>query len=331
MRIRTFSLAAVSFTLLGGVFACAATEPSQQLLDARRTYDRARSSAAARYAPDKLLDAKQALAKAERVHDEDSGSLEEQHFAYVAERKAQLAMAHGQLAKSNRVIENSNRAYATTQDEIRQTAMRQLAETRGALQATQRELNQVQTSMSAQGGEVEDLRAQQNALEQRRQQLEAQRENLEQALASERAARQQAEARAQSALKSLEEIASVKEEAGETVITLTGEVLFKTAEADLNPIAKERLNAVAEALKEQDVNKEIIVEGHTDSRGSDSMNQGLSERRASSVRRYLISQGVDENRIRAVGRGEDDPIAQNNTPEGRANNRRVEIHIRDRR
>ena len=71
----------------------------------------------------------------------------------------------------------------------------------------------------------------------------------------------------------------------------------------------------------------IVVAGHTDSRGSDDYNQALSERRAGSVARYLLSRDVVEARIEAVGFGEDTPIADNGTAEGRSLNRRVELSL----
>ncbi len=74
--------------------------------------------------------------------------------------------------------------------------------------------------------------------------------------------------------------------------------------------------------------KLIAVEGHTDSRGAAERNERLSQERASSVREYLIARGVDPAKIRAEGRGEGEPVATNDTLEGRAENRRVEIVIR---
>jgi len=73
--------------------------------------------------------------------------------------------------------------------------------------------------------------------------------------------------------------------------------------------------------------RNIIVEGHTDSRGSESYNQGLSQRRADAVRNYLVQQGYPGDRIQARGMGKGTPIASNSSSEGRANNRRVEIVI----
>ena len=83
---------------------------------------------------------------------------------------------------------------------------------------------------------------------------------------------------------------------------------------------------MAKAVKDQGY-KQIVVEGHTDSRGSASANQSLSLKRAQEVRSHLISQGIDASKITAVGRGEDVPIASNDSAEGRANNRRVELVV----
>jgi outer membrane protein OmpA-like peptidoglycan-associated protein len=128
------------------------------------------------------------------------------------------------------------------------------------------------------------------------------------------------------ALKSLDEIASVKEEKRGVVITLSGSVLFATGKSELLAIAKDRLNEVAKAVKDQGY-KAIVVEGHTDSRGSDTANEELSLRRAEAVRVHLVSQGIDANKITAVGRGEATPVASNESAEGRANNRRVELVV----
>jgi outer membrane protein OmpA-like peptidoglycan-associated protein len=153
--------------------------------------------------------------------------------------------------------------------------------------------------------------------------LETQTDQLER----ERKARLEAEQRAAAAMRSLEEVAKVKEEARGTVITLEGAVLFVTGKAELAPLAQQKLTEVARALNDIDPSKRIVVEGHTDSRGTDETNLELSQQRATAVRDYLVSQGVAQDRITAVGRGETQPLATNETPEGRANNRRVEIVV----
>lgn len=160
-----------------------------------------------------------------------------------------------------------------------------------------------------------------------KQATEARLETQSAELDRERNARLKAEQRATAAMNSLQEVAKVKEEARGTVITLDGAVLFVTGKAELAPLAQQKLSDVAKALNDIDPNARIVVEGHTDSRGTDENNLELSQQRANAVRDYLVSQGLAENRITAVGRGETQPLATNDTPEGRANNRRVEIVI----
>ena len=124
--------------------------------------------------------------------------------------------------------------------------------------------------------------------------------------------------------------ASVKpaEPAQEEVITLSdaGDVMFAFNQSELTPTAKSQLDSIMGKLQDADVIS-IKVIGFTDSVGSDAYNQGLSERRASSVAEYLLSQGVAPNKITSEGKGESQPVADNETDEGRAKNRRVELHI----
>jgi outer membrane protein OmpA-like peptidoglycan-associated protein len=142
-------------------------------------------------------------------------------------------------------------------------------------------------------------------------------------LENERKNREAAERRAAEAQKLLAGFATVKQEPRGMVITLSGSVLFQTDKSELLASAKTKLNQVADSLK-QDGN-EITILGHTDSQGQDDYNVKLSLRRAESVREYLVSRGVDSARIKADGKGKTEPIADNASPEGRANNRRVEI------
>jgi outer membrane protein OmpA-like peptidoglycan-associated protein len=119
----------------------------------------------------------------------------------------------------------------------------------------------------------------------------------------------------------------VKEEQRGVVITLDGQVLFVTGKSELLPIAKDRLNQVAKALKDMNDDQLASIEGFTDSRGNDDANMKLSQDRANAVMQHLIGQGVKAEKLRAVGRGEGSPVASNDSPEGRANNRRVEIVV----
>ncbi|WP_338585108.1 OmpA family protein [Pseudomonas sp. MAG733B] len=122
--------------------------------------------------------------------------------------------------------------------------------------------------------------------------------------------------------------ASVKpaEPVAPEVITLSNDVFFGFDKSDLTPTAQSELDAIMSKLLDADV-VSIKVIGHTDSVGADTYNQALSERRANSVAEYLLSQGVAPNKLTSEGKGESQPVADNETEEGRAKNRRVELHI----
>ncbi len=113
----------------------------------------------------------------------------------------------------------------------------------------------------------------------------------------------------------------------ELIVTLPQEILFATDSAEVRPDLRRDLRAMAANLN-RNPGSRVQVIGHTDSTGAAAYNQSLSERRANSVANVLRDAGVSNNRITAVGRGEDQPVATNLTTEGRAQNRRVEIIIR---
>jgi outer membrane protein OmpA-like peptidoglycan-associated protein len=109
------------------------------------------------------------------------------------------------------------------------------------------------------------------------------------------------------------------------VLTL-GDVLFTTGKADLNSGATGTLNKLASFLN-QYPDRSAAIEGHTDNTGSDDYNVDLSQRRADSVRSYLMGQGIGSTRLAASGMGESHPVAGNESAEGRQQNRRVEVVI----
>jgi outer membrane protein OmpA-like peptidoglycan-associated protein len=147
------------------------------------------------------------------------------------------------------------------------------------------------------------------------------------ALKDEKARREDAEKRALQAAADLAKFATVKQEARGMVISLSGSVLFASAKSDLLPAAQVRLNEVATALIREDPLSKMVVEGHTDSQGGAAYNQELSQRRAQSVRDYLVTRGIASDRIAAQGFGPSRSVADNASAEGRANNRRVEIVV----
>ena len=110
------------------------------------------------------------------------------------------------------------------------------------------------------------------------------------------------------------------------ILNMPSNITFNTDQDAVMPQFYPTLNSVAIVLRKFDRTL-IDINGHTDSTGSQAYNQGLSERRAMSVAGYLNSQGVDPRRVSAVGFGPNQPVASNATPDGRAQNRRVEIQI----
>ena len=109
-------------------------------------------------------------------------------------------------------------------------------------------------------------------------------------------------------------------------VNLPGDLSFDTGRAQVKPDMAPILSKFAQGL---DGTMRVRVVGHTDSQGSDALNNPLSRDRAEAVRDYLVTQGVTASRIEVEGRGEQQPLADNATAEGRAKNRRVEIFLRE--
>jgi outer membrane protein OmpA-like peptidoglycan-associated protein len=112
------------------------------------------------------------------------------------------------------------------------------------------------------------------------------------------------------------------------VVVTLGDVLFDTGQATLKPGADLAINRLATYLS-ANARTKVLIEGHTDSRGSDAYNEALSERRAHAVAVALESRGISADQVRTAGRGKGYPVASNDTPEGRQQNRRVEIVFSD--
>ncbi|HET9959706.1 MAG TPA: OmpA family protein, partial [Polyangiaceae bacterium] len=275
--------------LLVTLSACSASTPSS-LVDARAAYQRASNGPAARLSPAQLHVAETSLAIAEQTYEDEGDSANARDRAYVAERKAQLAETQARIA-------SADLRFAAFTRETARAKERNQAATRRDLDDTKAQLAGEKTLVASQSAE---LNAEKNR-------------------------RFAAEQSAASALAALANVAPVTQESRGTVITLSGAVIFASGRAELLPGARNKLDQVATALAQAGQSGKIVVEGHTDSRGSASMNEELSQRRAAAVRDYLISKGVSADRMEAQGMGPSRPIADNDTAEGRANNRRVEI------
>lgn len=245
----------------------------------------------------------------------------------AAEGSSAKALAPVQLEEAKQALAEADQAFSEGEDEQRIRDLAYIAGRKAEIAQSRGKRSELDKEREASG--VEGTKLQEQVLESKTKALKKTKEELD------RESREAAAAKAQlvavqgklsAALKSLDELAQVKEEARGVVITLSGSVLFATGKHQLLDIAKDRLNEVAKAIKDQGF-KAIVVEGYTDSRGSETANEQLSLKRAEEVRAHLVSQGIPPNKITAVGRGEASPVADNNTAEGRANNRRVELVI----
>ena len=297
---------------VGVVVGCAPSIPPTELINARQAYQHASAGQAAQLVPAELHKAQEALAIAEKSFQDDPKSFRTRDLAYIADRKAKMAEAFATTAAGNAATARANKDYQTTQTEIMKNTKQDLATQTEIAKNTKQDLA-MQTEISK--NTKEDLATSERSSAVKTEQL-----------ASEQRARLDAENRASVAQADLAKLAAVKEEARGLVITLSGSVLFASNKSELLPSAQDRLNQVADALMATKERK-LTVEGHTDSQGSSSYNQELSQRRADVVRSYIISRGYPSDLIEAHGIGKDRPVADNASAEGRANNRRVEIIV----
>jgi Outer membrane protein and related peptidoglycan-associated (lipo)proteins len=287
-----------SVAFVGLMSGCATTAPPQ-LIEARNAYTVSNNGLAAKLTPTELHDAWIVLAKANKEFDEHGDTTECRDYAYIAQNKLQLADVKARTELDRQKIAEAVKAGVVVRDT-------QVKNTRAALSSTREQLKEERRDSNAKTAEIEKTAEQ---------------------LEVEKQARITAEARLAGAMKDLAAIAAIKEEARGLVITLSGSILFASNKYALLETAKTKLDQVAEALKAQDSDKRMVVEGHTDSQGSDRINQPLSLNRAEAVRDYLVSRGVDSDKISAIGMGSSRPLLDNRNAENRANNRRVEIII----
>jgi outer membrane protein OmpA-like peptidoglycan-associated protein len=232
------------------------------------------------------------LASAEKAFSDDGNDERARDIAYAAERQSELADVHARTIAASQARSSALAQMDTLRDQ--------------QVRLTSAQLSTATQALQAQG-----------------QQLQADQAQIQ----SEREQREAAERRAAAAMSDLRRIASVKQDQRGMVITLSGGVLFESAKSDLLPQAQAKLSEVADVLTKQDKDSRIVVQGYTDSQGQLSFNQDLSQRRADSVRSYLTSHGIAADRITAQGFGPSNPVASNGSPEGRADNRRVEIIV----
>ncbi|MEJ8569141.1 OmpA family protein [Elongatibacter sediminis] len=302
----------ITIIISGALLQACSTVPDRidVLEDARTAVDRVEQDPmSSRVAGNELEEARDALARAEESRDDGEELEAIRHDAYLALRHAEIVEQRVKEARIREQIaasEQERNAILLRDREREALAARSVAEARAAQAA----------HADARAAHAEAV-AEANA-------RQAERKALEAELAQARAADAMADARALEA--ELEALKARETERG-MVLTL-GDVLFDYDRSELKPGAASTLDRVAAFLKDYP-ERQLLIEGHTDSDGDAGYNRELSERRASAVRDALIQRGVDDQRLDAAGLGEAYPVATNDTVAGRQENRRVEIVISD--
>jgi outer membrane protein OmpA-like peptidoglycan-associated protein len=272
-----------------------------------------------------LAPAERALAEqaVQALAEGGGGKSERAHRVYLAERRVDVAYAAAQAADQERKVAELDREHdrillEASQRElqrVRMEAERQRMESE--LQAEESERLRAEGEQSAQEAEAAKAQAAQT---QRLFEAQAKAADL---------ARQEArlaEATAGDLRKRLQNLRATRGAQG-MQMTLD-DIAFAPGQANLRPEAKASLGQLI-AFVNRDQGKPIRIEGHTDSRGATNANRVLSQRRADAVRDALIAAGVAAGRISSVGLGEEQPVADNESEEGRGRNRRVDVILED--
>jgi outer membrane protein OmpA-like peptidoglycan-associated protein len=267
------------------------------LLEARNAVRIAKDAGASQYAAAELQKAQDLLNRAEDYYHRKQGNGPIGTVAREATQTADEARVMSIKREQDAEVEQERKAAAD------QTA-------------------QAQADAQTQQAAAAQAQAQAAQAEQARQQAESARQQATQQ--AQQAESDKAQMRARM-LQQLNQVLETKDTARGLIVNMP-DVLFDTGKADLQPSARERLAKVAGILiAYPDIRVEI--DGYTDSTGSLEFNQQLSQQRADAVRNYLSSQGVNSSAITTQGFGPSQPIASNDTPAGRQQNRRVELVV----
>lgn len=302
-----FAPLAAALLILAGCSGPPAANPRVET--ARQALQNAEAAGAAEDAPVAFAEAREAYERAEssRLMKEDVERTN--HLAYLALQRANIAAEQARLNATSREIEAAREERQRVQLEAR-TAEAEAAARRADEARRVAELERAEAERQRQ----EAMAAQQEAQQQRAQAEEARR-RAEAALA-----------RAQELAAQVEDLQAKLTNRG-LVLTL-GDVLFDTGQATLKAGGLSAVDRLVAFLNDYP-QRSVLVEGFTDSVGSDETNQRLSERRAGAVQQALLERGIAIDRIRTIGYGEAYPVATNDTAAGRQQNRRVEVVISD--
>jgi outer membrane protein OmpA-like peptidoglycan-associated protein len=281
--------------------AACAVPPTRNagLEEATANYDRAATDAAvARSAPLELRKAQQALEQAAAAQRKGDDPAAVDHYVYLARQRTDTALQTSRIAEADLAVADASRQ----RDSILIDSRTREAKAQGAL------ADKAQLDAAAQRAQTDAARklADERLIDTRSSQAEA----------------LSAQARAKSAEEQLADMKARPTDRG-MVLTL-GDVLFDAGRAQLSPGATQPLDQLAQFLKEHP-QRTVVIEGYTDSAGSDALNRALSEKRAIAVKSRLIERGIASSRVSARGMGDTSPVASNDTAAGRQRNRRVEI------
>lgn len=275
--------------------------PPKALVDARAAFAKAKSDIAIQLDPTDVHEADLALQRAEAAFNDMPDDPSTIDLAILAERRAEIAEAEAAALKSGQDTELAKRQLTDFMAGQLKNARGQLESTKGQLDQTKQNLSHTQEALNAQQALTADQQKKLADLE----------------------------AKLKDARDTIAKIAAVKDDDRGMVITLQGEVLFATGKWDLKAGAMAKLDQIAEALRGKE--QPMVVYGFTDNVGTRETNMDLSQKRANSVRDYLVTRGIPADLITAQGKGPDNPIAENTSVEGRASNRRVEIVVQPRK
>ncbi len=298
--------------------ACQTTPPQNaDLVAARSSLSQARSNPdVARSAAVELERALQALSQAESAWAYDRIVEETRHLAYLARQRAEIALAVGTQAQSDLRVQQAG----AERERVRLEARSREADVATAnARSAQADAKTAQASAVAAQGEAQTSR---DAAQLSREQADAARM---QADAAALLANQQAD-RANALDRDLQELKGRNTARG-MVVTL-GDVLFDTGRATLQPGAQRSVEQLVQVLTRHP-ERRVLIEGFTDSVGSDEMNMQLSRRRAETFQQQLMNGGIASERIEVRAWGEANPVADNSTAAGRQQNRRVEVLFSD--
>ncbi|MDD2775890.1 MAG: OmpA family protein [Gallionella sp.] len=297
-----FSLTLIAVAVLAGC-GTTAVKPNATLAAAHSSYDSAQSDPqVTQLAALELKDAGDTLARADNAVTNHQGANTVEHLAYIASQQVGIAQATAKRKTAELEVSNAGARRNEVRLEARtaeaDAAKLQAARAQEMANSTAAEL--AAANVNAQRDQADLAAANANA--QRDQELIAQQQAQLQAL-------------------------NAKKTDRGMVITL-GDVLFSTDKAQLSSGGVHNVQKLADFLKQYPKQK-VLIEGHTDSTGSDEHNQALSERRASSVQMALTGMGISGDRVSMRGYGEGFPVASNDNAASRQLNRRVEIILSD--